>query len=85
MGDSYVAWPDGFWDGADYEFIWGAAKGRTGTVSTYTAPVGQNGPVFQFADSGVIPANGDYLILRKTIPAAPVQAGGQRIWRRIDY
>ena len=76
MGDSYVAWPDGFWGGATYEFIWGAAKGRTGTVSTYTAPVGQDGPVLLFADSGAIPANGDYLILRKTMPGGAASGWG---------
>lgn len=59
-------WASGFWNGASYEVIVGAAKGRSGTVSTSTAPSGGNGTQFQFADSGVAPAAGDYILLRKT-------------------
>jgi hypothetical protein len=59
-------WPTGFWNGASYEVIVGVAKGRAGTVSTSTAPSGGNGTQYQFADSGVAPANGDYILLRKS-------------------
>jgi hypothetical protein len=79
IGEPPVGWPDGFWDGASYEFIWGAAQGRTGTVTTFTAPVGANGPAFQFGDSGISPANGDYLILRKTMPGAAVSGWWPRV------
>ena len=59
-------WPTGFWNGAAYEVIVGGGKGRAGTVMTSTAPSGGNGTQFQFADSGVAPAAGDYILLRKT-------------------
>ncbi len=63
---AFTAWPSGFWDGATYEFIWGAASGRTGTVASSTAPAEGNGTRFQFEDSGIIPTAGDYMIVRKT-------------------
>ncbi len=63
------AWPSGFWAGARYEFIYGFAKGRTGTVVTsinpYSAGGNTNGTTYVFADSGTTPAAGDYLVLRK--------------------
>jgi hypothetical protein len=62
-------WPTGFWSGGAYEFIYGAAKGRTGTVVTslrYDDPAGNtNGTTYWFSDSGATPSNGDYLVLRK--------------------
>lgn len=61
-------WPTGFWNGASFEVIVGGAKGRTGTISTSTAPSGGSGTQFQFADSGVAPAAGDYILLRKSEP-----------------
>lgn len=59
-------WATGFWNGASYEVIVGGAKGRAGTVATSTAPSGGNGTQYVFADSGVPPAAGDYILLRKT-------------------
>ena len=59
-------WPTGFWNGASYEVIVGAAKGRSGTISTSTAPSGGSGTQFLFVDTGVPPAAGDYILLRKT-------------------
>jgi hypothetical protein len=59
-------WPSGFWNGASFEVIVGGAKGRTGTISTSTAPSGGSGTQFQFADSGAVPAAGDYILLRKS-------------------
>jgi len=58
-------WATGFWNGASYEVIVGGAKGRSGTISTSTAPSGGSGTQFQFADSGQAPAAGDYILLRK--------------------
>src|SRR5712692_2124667 len=36
--DPASVWPSGFWSGASYEVIYGAAKGRTGTVGASVAP-----------------------------------------------
>jgi alpha-L-arabinofuranosidase len=64
-----IAWPSGFWDGANYDFIYGAAKGRTGTVSTSINPVAAggntNGTTYAFGDSGIVPSLGDFVVLRK--------------------
>ncbi|MBI2515393.1 MAG: hypothetical protein HYV95_00615 [Opitutae bacterium] len=60
-------WPDGFWNGATYECVWGAAKGRTGTIASFTrAPVGQSsvGSTFGFDASGLAVGAGDQFILR---------------------
>jgi len=65
----FAAWSDGFWQGADYEIIWGVSKGRTGVIAGSSTASGLStgtGPTFQFADSGVIPSAGDYLVVRKT-------------------
>jgi alpha-L-arabinofuranosidase len=63
-------WTTGFWNGASFEVIVGGAKGRSGTISTSTAPAGGNGTQFVFSSSGVAPAAGDYVLLRK------VESGG---------
>src|SRR6266550_8369443 len=57
-------WPNGFWDGGTYEFVLGAAKGRTGAIASFlTAPRDNvNGNTFTFAESGTTPAQGDYFI-----------------------
>jgi hypothetical protein len=60
-----AAWPAGFWSGAEYEVIYGTARGRKGTVALWTNAKNGGGPVLTFADSGKAPAAGDYLILRK--------------------
>ena len=64
----FTAWPAGFWNGAHYEFVYGAAKGRTGMVTSSTAPAGGVGPIYTLADSGTPVATGDYIILRKYTP-----------------
>ena len=67
--DPYSAWPTGFWpNGAKYSFFYGSAQGRTGTLSSFTAANGVTGGGFTFADSGVAPAQGDYMIVSQTIP-----------------
>ncbi|HEY3132395.1 MAG TPA: immunoglobulin domain-containing protein [Acidobacteriota bacterium] len=81
----FVVWPSGFWNGASYEVIWGAAKGRAGTIAISTAPSGGKGSSYQFADSGAAPAAGDYLVLRKMQPGgatsgwSPTTSGGGTI------
>jgi hypothetical protein len=69
-------WPSGFWAGASFEIIWGAAKGRTGMVTNSLAPNRANPPndpngsvqgtTYLFADSGPVASNGDYMVLRRT-------------------
>jgi alpha-L-arabinofuranosidase len=68
----YSGWPNDFWDGATYQFVYGNALGRSGTVTTYVAAnattMPATGGVFNFADSGVTPGSTDYMIVRKAIP-----------------
>ncbi|HBJ87720.1 MAG TPA: hypothetical protein DDZ88_28465 [Verrucomicrobiales bacterium] len=69
-------WPSGFWADAAYEIIWGAAKGRAGIVTNSLAPNRANPPndpngstqgtTYLFDQSGPVPGNGDYIVLRKT-------------------
>ena len=61
-------WPSGFWNGATFEIISGAAQGRTGTISTYTGSNGTTGGTFTFSAGGVVPATGNYMIVRMTVP-----------------
>ncbi|MBV8730220.1 MAG: hypothetical protein JO336_10460, partial [Acidobacteriia bacterium] len=64
----YSAWPAGFWNGASFQFFYGAAKGRGGTITNYTAAANGIGGTFTLSNSGVSPAAGDYLIVRKSVP-----------------
>jgi hypothetical protein len=68
--NQYAGWKSGFWNGATYQIFYGAAAGRTGTVTNSTAPGYGEGIILNFADSGVAPAQGDYLILHKTVPGS---------------
>jgi hypothetical protein len=61
-------WPAGFWNGATYQVFWGSANGRSGNVISSTAPGGGSGVTLNLGDSGVAPAEGDYLIVRQTVP-----------------
>ena len=66
----YTQWPSGFWDGGEFEFVLGAAKGRTGTISSFvTAPRDQvTGSTFTFGAAGTAAAAGDIFIARKYHP-----------------
>ncbi len=66
--DQWSAWPTGFWNGAKFEIFYGASKGRTGTISGYTAASEGSGGTFTFSKSGVAPSTGDYMIVRMTVP-----------------
>jgi hypothetical protein len=76
-------WPTGYWSGGSYEFIYGVAKGRTGTVVNsirYNDPGGNpNGTTYVFADSGTAPTNGDYVVLRKSWIGDSAGFGGWNI------
>ena len=64
----YAGWPAGFWNGATVEFFYGRAQGRKETVAFYAAGRGNIGGSFTFLASGTVPAAGDYMIVRRTIP-----------------
>jgi hypothetical protein len=66
--DPWSAWPAGYWNGATFEIFYGASQGRTGTISGYSAANGSSGGTFTFAQNGVAPATGDYMIVRLTVP-----------------
>ncbi len=68
----YSGWPSGFWNGASVEVIYGRAQGRKDFVTNYTGPSGNATGTLTFASSGVPPASGDYVILRKTTPGDAV-------------
>lgn len=67
----FVGWASGFWAGASYEFFYGTARGRTGTIAWCVSPrdagANTNGMTYNFADTGIAPSNGDWMILRKTV------------------
>jgi hypothetical protein len=66
--NDYSGWANDFWDGASYQFVYGTALGRSGTVSKFVGATGSAGGIFNFADSGVTPAFQDYMVVRKSIP-----------------
>lgn len=68
---TFGGWTNGFWDGAAFEFIWGAAKGRGGIVTNYQRPTGGSGSRFGFDATGSAPAAGDYFVVRKSFIGAP--------------
>jgi hypothetical protein len=72
--DQWSGWPAGFWDGAAFEVIYGTAVGRTGAVTSSTAPGAGAGVTLNFGAAGTSPAAGDYLIVRKRVPGGA--AGG---------
>ncbi|MGD0797953.1 MAG: fibronectin type III domain-containing protein [Acidobacteriaceae bacterium] len=64
----YSAWPNHFWDGATYQFIYGNAIGRSGTVANFVGATGTAGGIFNFADSGTASGQYDYMIVKKPMP-----------------
>src|ERR1700733_5794358 len=63
------SWPTGFWNGATFEFIYGAANGATGTVSAFSG-----GTLTFSAALGTAPAAGDFVLVRLTVPGAAASA-----------
>jgi len=61
---AYTVWPAGYWNDATYEVIYGAAKGRHGTIATFSPPASGHGSTFVFSDSGTTVGAGDYLVVR---------------------
>ena len=62
------AWQEDFWTGASYEFVWGAANGRSGIVAKFERSSSSRPGVLRFRDEGAAPAAGDYVVLRKDVP-----------------
>jgi alpha-L-arabinofuranosidase len=69
--DQWSAWPAGFWNGATFQFFYGAAQGQSGTIVGYTPAGGGTGGTFTFSQNGTAPANGDYMIVRLSVPGNP--------------
>ncbi len=61
-----VGQPEGFWDGAEYEIVTGAATGRTGTVAAHTYQ--DNLHTYTLADEGITPQKDDAVFLRMEQP-----------------
>ncbi|HOJ02456.1 MAG TPA: hypothetical protein PK916_00520 [Bacteroidota bacterium] len=60
-----IGWPVDFWNGARYEFLWGNARGRSGTVRTFRHEGGRN--VFDMDDDGAVPERLSVLRLHRTV------------------
>lgn len=63
---SMGAQPEGFWNGADYEIVWGSAKGRQGKVDLFRHVNGSY--IFGLSKSGSVPEEGDVMFVRTEIP-----------------
>lgn len=57
---------EGFWDGAEYEIVWGESEGRNGTVEAFRH---ENGAyVFDLGSEGTAPAENDVMFVRTEVP-----------------
>lgn len=61
-----IGWPEGFWTGAEYEILWGNAKGRRGLVTGHRHAGGRN--VFDLDGSGPAPQRMSVMRLHRRIP-----------------
>lgn len=62
--DQYgVGWPEDFWNGAEYEIVWGNARGRSGHVTDFSHSGGAN--VFSLDGSGAAPERLSVMLLRR--------------------
>lgn len=61
-----IGWPEGFWSGAEFEILWGNAKGRRGIVTGHR----HVGPrhVFDLDGSGPAPQRMSVVLLRRRVP-----------------
>ena len=75
-GTAWAVWPANFLQGATFEFIYGAALGQTGTITSSTAAdfKANKGITVSFAQGAKSPGIGDFIVVRKTIPG-DAQAG----------
>jgi alpha-L-arabinofuranosidase len=75
--NQWGAWPANFMEGAEFEFISGAAAGQSGKVTMSLpaqAQISNQGETIGFAPLSRPPAVDDFVIVRKTIPE-DAQAG----------
>ena len=61
-----VGHPAGFWDGAEYEIVYGPAKGRRGKIERFVIENGKS--VFYLDSDGVAPSKWDVLFVRRESP-----------------
>ena len=76
-GNEWTQWPAGFLDGAEFEFISGAARGAKGKVTTSDAADSHRkgqGVTIHFSPLRAQPAAGDFVVVRKVMPGN-AQAG----------
>lgn len=70
-GNGWSQWPANFLQGGTFEFIYGSAKGQTGTIVSMTASSMNGGAGSWFNFGSAKPAVGDVFIIRKNIPGSP--------------
>lgn len=82
-------WPEGFWNGARYDVLDGAAAGRKGTV-TVSGPNGE-GYGLTLDSAGMAIGSGDWLAVEKEFPGDPaagwwptLKGGAQLLAERTD-
>ncbi|MCC6794635.1 MAG: hypothetical protein IT366_05905 [Candidatus Hydrogenedentes bacterium] len=64
--DYGIGQPNGFWDGGEYEFMFGAAKGRKGRITQFALEAHEN--VFYLDGGGATPNEWDVLAIRRDLP-----------------
>lgn len=68
--DNYgIGQPEGFWNGAEYEIVYGPSAGRRGSVLDYRHENGKG--VFELDQSGPTPAVWDVMFVRKAVSTLP--------------
>lgn len=70
-GNGWSQWPANFLQGGAFNFIYGSAKGSTGTLVSMTKPSGNGGAGAWYDFGNVKPAVGDIFIIKKTFPGNP--------------
>lgn len=63
--DYGIGQPAGFWDGGEYEFLYGAATGRTGRITRFALENHEN--VFYLDGGGPTPNEWDVLVVRREL------------------
>ncbi|MFA6239375.1 MAG: hypothetical protein WC655_00515 [Candidatus Hydrogenedentales bacterium] len=79
--DQYgIGQPAGFWKGGEYEGVYGAVEGRTGSISNFTLEDNRN--VFHFDADGPAPNEWDVFFARTQLPG--IAAGSQMSTEVVD-